>query len=125
MSITLSDIDGKYIVYSETSDGGPFTVKGDGMTEIKNGQTYRKDDKGCIWESAFSVLNDDEIQIESTVDPSHAPGDIYIKDENGNPTKGMITYRSVLKAKVVEGKIVMDGEIRHGSDVTRLTMKQV
>jgi hypothetical protein len=129
MAITLDDLDGKYDVRSETSNGdsafGSFGLKGDGVTIIKNGLTYRKDKMGCIWESAFSVVGNNQVQIEATVDPSHAGDDVYISDAKGNPTKSIVTYSSVLDAKSVNGKIVLSGEIRHGKSVTRLTMTKI
>ena len=125
MPITLEKLDGQYEVQSETSYGGPFNLKGDGVTVVKNGLTYRKDKAGCIWESAFHVMAGDKVQIESTVDPSHAGDATYIVDEKGNPTKGIVVYKSVLNAKVENGKIVMSGVIKHGNETTRLTMKQL
>jgi hypothetical protein len=98
MAISLEDLDGEYDVTSETSYGGPFHVNGDGVTVIKNGLTYRKDKSGCIWESAFSIVGENQVQIESTVDPSHAETPMYIVDAQGNPTSGIVTYRSVLTA---------------------------
>ncbi|MBI3440863.1 MAG: hypothetical protein HY052_03505 [Proteobacteria bacterium] len=125
MAITLDALDGQYEVRSEANHGGPFLLKGDGITVVKNGLTYRKDQKGCIWESAFSVIGNNKVQIESTVDPSHAGDDVYISDENGNPTKCIVTYRSVLNAQSVNGKVVLSGEIKHGAEITHLTMTQL
>ena len=125
MSITLDDLDGEYEVRSETSYGGPFWLKGDGVTIVKNGLTYRKDNGGCIWESAFSVIGDNRVQIESTVDPSHAGPETFILDEKGNPTKGIVTYRSVLESRIENGRLVLTGTIKHGNETTRLTMTKV
>lgn len=125
MPITLDNLDGRYEVRSETSDGGPFRVNGDGVTEIRNGMTYRKDGKGFVWESAFSVLGEGRVQLESSVDPSHAGPEAFVIDEKGNPTKGIVTYRSILEARLVDGKIVMSGTISHGGATTRLTMQQL
>ncbi len=125
MPISLENLDGQYDVSSETSYGGPFFVNGDGVTIIKNGLTYRKDKNGFIWESAFSVVGGDKVEIESTVDPSHAGDSAFIVDQQGNPTKGIVTYKSVLDVKSVNGKIVMSGMIKHGKDTTRLVMKQI
>ncbi|MFH1157503.1 MAG: hypothetical protein V1721_01245 [Pseudomonadota bacterium] len=125
MPITLESLDGSYEVQSETSYGGPFHLKGDGITTVKNGLTYRKDAKGYIWESSFSVIGKNHVQIESTVDPSHAGEGAYITDEKGNPTKGIVTYKSILDARVVNGKIVMSGIIKHGAETTRLTLTQL
>ena len=125
MPISLETIDGQYEVSSETSYGGPFHVNGDGITVVKNGLTYRKDKNGCIWESSFSVIGPDKIQMESTVDPSHAGDDAFILDEKGNPTKGIVTFKSVLDGKIENGKIILSGTIKHGNETTRLTMKQL
>ena len=119
----MEDLDGRYEVSSETSDGGPYILNGDGTTEVKNGLTYRKDKNGFIWESSFSIVGPGKVQMESTIDPSHAQGnDKFIKDEKGNPTKSMMTYRSVLEASRENGKLVLRGEIKHGGITTRLTM---
>jgi len=125
MPISLDDLDGEYNVKSETSQNGPFSVKGDGTTTIKNGMTYRKDANGCIWESAFSVIGPDKVQIESTVDPSHAGEDVYILDPKGNPTKSIVTYRSVLDAGLEDGKVILSGTIDHAGSTTHLVMKKV
>jgi hypothetical protein len=125
MAIKLEDLDGEYEVTSETSYGGPFQVNGDGKTIVQNGLTYRKDKKGCIWESSFSVIGHDQVQIESTVDPSHAGEDVFIIDEKGNPTKSIVVYKSILGSKVENGKIVLNGVISHGNEKTRLTMRKL
>jgi len=125
MTITFDELDGQYEVRSETNYGGPFWLKGDGITVVKNGLTYRKDKGGCIWESAFSVIGEDKVQIESTVDPSHAGDDVFILDEKGNPTKGIVTYKSVLEARIANGKLVLSGAIQHGAETTRLTMTKL
>jgi hypothetical protein len=119
MPISFENLDGEYEVTSETSDGG---VNGDGVTIIKNGLTYRKDKKGHIWESSFSVIGPDKIAMESTVDPSHA--DVFLLDDKGNPTKSIVNFKTILDAKLVGDKIVMSGTIRHGKETTKLTMKQ-
>jgi len=125
MPITFEDLDGEYEVRSATSQGGPFVVNGDGVTVVKNGMTFRKDKNGLIWESAFSVIDENKVKVESTVDPSHSTSDKFILDENGNPTKAIVTYKSVLDAAIVDGKLVLSGVIKHGKDMTRLTMKKI
>jgi len=125
MSISFENLDGQYEVSSETSYGGPFVVNGDGITIVKNGLTYRKDKKGFIWESSFSIIGPDKVQLESTVDPSHVGDDAFILDEKGNPTKGIVTFKSILDGKIENGKIILSGEIKHGDETTRLTMKQL
>jgi len=125
MAITMDELDGKYEVRSETSDGGPYILNGDGVTEIKNGLTYRKDKNGFIWESAFSIEGD-RVAMESTIDPSHATGpERFIKDEKGNLTSGMMTYRAMMDVKRDGGKLVLIGEINHGTIKTRLTMTKL
>lgn len=122
MPVSFENLDGEYDVFSETSEGGPYVVNGDGVTTVKNGLTYRKDKKGYIWESSFSVIGEGKVAMESTVDPSHA--NAFVLDEKGNPTKSIINFKTVLDAKIVDGKIVLSGTIQHGKETTRLTMKQ-
>jgi hypothetical protein len=125
MTITYDDLDGKYSVTSETSDGGPFILNGDGVTEIINSQTYRKDKNGFIWESSFIIVSPTEIEMKSTVDPSHAGAGAFIKDAKGNPTKGIVTYTSTLKVEKIEGKLVLSGKIQHSDAVTHIIMTKI
>lgn len=125
MGITMEELDGTYEVSSETSDGGPYILNGDGNTEVRNGLTYRKDKNGFIWESAFSIEGD-KVRMESTIDPSHADGhENFIKDEKGNPTRSMMTYHAILDVLRDEDRLVLKGEIKHGNITTRLTMTKV
>lgn len=124
MAITIDELDGKYTVKSETSKGGEFTVNGDGETEIRNGLTYRKDKNGFIWESGFTIIGDDTVQMESTIDPSHA--DKFITDEKGNLTKGMTSYRTTLAvSRGDQGQVILSGTIEHAGETTRLHMEKI
>lgn len=125
MTITLEELDGKYEVYSERVGDGHNIPNGDGTTEIRNGLTYRKDKNGFIWESAFTLAGSDMVQMESTIDPSHAGADKFIRDEKGNLTKGMLTYRAMLQASRDNGRLILKGDINHGGEVTRLIMKKI
>ncbi|TAL30612.1 MAG: hypothetical protein EPN97_12415 [Alphaproteobacteria bacterium] len=125
MAITIEELDGKYEVFSQKIGGGTNVPDGDGTTEIRNGLTYRKDKNGFIWESAFTIAGADQVQMESTIDPSHAGADKFIKDEKGNLTKGMLTYRAILNATRDNGKLVLKGDINHGGEITRLTLKKI
>lgn len=121
----MEELDGKYEVFSQKIGGGKTVPDGDGTTVIRNGLTYRKDKNGFIWESAFTIAGTDSVQMESTIDPSHAGADKFIKDEKGNLTKGMLTYRAILQATRVDGRLVLEGDIKHGGEVTRLTLKKI
>lgn len=126
MPITLAELDGKYEVRSESLAGGhPQAASGDGTTEIKNGLTFRKDKGGLIWESAFTILGPDKVQMESTVDPSHAANKTYLRDEKGNPTTGMLTFRTVLDVTRAGGRLVLSGVVAHGDGKTRLTLTKI
>jgi hypothetical protein len=125
VAITIEELDGKYEVFSEKIAGGINVPDGDGTTEIRNGLTYRKDKNGFIWESSFTIAGKDKVQMESTIDPSHAGADKFIRDEKGNLTKGMLTYRAILDASRDNGRLVLKGEINHGGEVTRLTLRKL
>jgi hypothetical protein len=124
MTLTLAELDGKYEVTSRSPDGKPYSVDGDGVTEIRNGLTFRKDRNGLIWESAFSLTPDGKVAMESTVDPSHTQNPVYLRDEKGNPTTGMLTFRTILDVSREDGRIVLSGTIRHGEELTLLTLKK-
>jgi hypothetical protein len=123
--ITLEELDGKYQVVSQKVDGINNIPDGDGITEVKNGLTYRKDKNGFIWESAFTVTGPDMVEMESTIDPSHAESGTFITDEKGNPTKAMTTYRAALKASRENGRLVLKGEIKHAGETTFLTLTKL
>lgn len=125
MPIQLEDLDGKYDIRSETSDGGPYLINGDGVTEVKDGRTYRKDKNGYIWESRFQIIGKDKVLLESTLDPSLADEDLYIKDNRNNLTREKVTYKGELIVRTEFGRLVLRGEIRHGIVTTRITMTKV
>jgi hypothetical protein len=127
MPLTLDELDGTYDVRSESLEAGAaHTVDGDGTTDIRNGLTYRKDKNGLIWESAFSLLDDGKkVQMESTVDPSHTTGTVYIRDAAGNPTTGMLTFRTILDVSREGGRLSLSGIIEHGIEKTRLTLTKI
>jgi len=124
MALTLDELDGQYEVTSEAVTG-PHVPNGDGVTEIQNGLTFRKDRNGMIWESAFTILGPAQVAMESTVDPSHAANAAYLRDVQGNPTTAMLTYRTVLDVTWPGGGLVLSGVIEHGPEKIRLTMKKI
>lgn len=125
MGMKLEELDGKYEIRSETSDGGPYRINGDGVTEVKSGRTYRKDQNGFIWESVFSISGKDKIMLESTLDPSLADEDFFIKDNKNNLTREKVTYKGELIARTERGRLVLRGEIKHGIVTTRITMTKI
>jgi hypothetical protein len=123
--ITPEELEGRYEVRTETSDGGPYHINGDGITEIKDGRTWRKDDRGFVWESVFSVAGRNTVHLETTLDPSGADEDAFIKDNKNNLTRGPVTYRGDLIARRENGRLILSGEIRHGIVTTRVTLKKL
>jgi len=123
--MSIKNLDGKYKVKTETNFISAFPADGDGVTEIKNGLTYRTDENGCTWESSFSILDDNKVLLESTVDPSNAPANIFIEDMAGNPTREIVVYKTTLDLTTVDGEITLSGTINHGSKTTKLTMSQI
>lgn len=124
MPLTMDELDGRYEIRTQTSDSGPHALDADGITEVKNGMTWRKDKNGFIWESAFTIT-DGAVLMRSTLDPSHAPGGKFITDEKGNPTKSIMTYNTVMAVSRDRDRLVLSGEIRHGGTVTRVTMTRL
>ena len=124
MPLTMDELDGRYEITTKTSESGPHVLDGDGVTEVKNGLTWRKDKNGFIWESAFSIT-DDAVLMQSTLDPSHAPGGKFITDEKGNPTKSIMTYKTVMTVSRDGGRLTLSGDIRHGTTVTHVKMTRL
>ena len=124
-NITAADLEGEYEISSETSDGGPYKINGDGRTEIKQGRTYRKDKNGFVWESTFTIVGPGRVQLSSTLDPSFSDEDTFIKDHKNNLTREPVTYKGELLALNERGRLVLSGEIRHGIVSTRIRMTRM
>ena len=124
MPITMDELDGRYEIRTESSESGPYALDADGVTEIKDGLTWRKDKHGFIWESAFTIT-EGAVLMQSSLDPSHAPSGKFITDEKGNPTKSIMTYKTVMTVSRENGRLTLTGDIRHGGAVTRVTMTRL
>ena len=119
------ELDGTYQVSSTTSYQGPLEKKSDGQTEIKNGQTERRDEVNCLWTSTFTVLSENEVEMISVADPSEADENFSLTKPDGSPTREPVTYRAVLKLARKDDKIQMSGQIEYDNEVTLLTMRKI
>ncbi|MAF97618.1 MAG: hypothetical protein CMH26_03185 [Micavibrio sp.] len=119
------ELDGKYRVSSTTSYQGPIEKKSDGETEIINGQTHRIDDAGCTWTSTFEIISDTEVKMSSTADATNADVDFLLTAPDGTPTKGPVTYETILKLARKGERVQMSGQIEYGNDVVLLTMRSM
>lgn len=119
------ELDGIYQVSSTTSYKGPLEKKSDGQTEIKNGQTERRDAANCLWTSTFNILNENEVEMVSIADPSESDGDFSLTKPDGTPTRQPVTYRAVLKLSRKGDKIQMSGQVEYDNDITLLTMRKI
>lgn len=127
MALTLDELDGIYQVHTDIIGGTPDShrVNADGVTQIRNGRTFRKDQNGFIWESQLSIAGEDEVEIVSTLDPSHSKNGKFILDEKGNPTKAMVSYKGILRVSNIDGLITLQGDFEHAGLTTRLTLTRV
>lgn len=119
------ELDGIYQVSSTTSYNGPLAKKSDGTTEIKDGQTMRRDDANCLWTSTFTIINDSQVEMVSVADPSEADGDFSLTKPDGSPTREPVTYKAMLKLARKGDKIQLSGQVEYDNDVTLLTMRKV
>lgn len=118
------ELDGIYQVSSTTSYKGPLEKKSDGITEIKNGQTSRRDSANCLWTSTFNIISETEVEMISIADPSEADGDFSLTKPDGSPTREPVTYRALLKLARQGDKIQMSGQVEYDNDITLLTMRK-
>ena len=118
-------LDGKYRITSTSSYKGDIEKRSDGETEIRNSQTERRDDANCKWTSTFAVLNDTEVKFVSVADADKAAPDFLLTAPDGSPTRGPVTYETVLKLARKGEKIQMSGQIHYGNDVVFLTMRKI
>lgn len=119
-----TELDGTYQVTSTTNYQGPLEKKSDGITEIKNGQTERRDNANCLWTSTFTILNEREVKMTSVADPTDADGDFSLMRPDGSPTREPVTYETVLKYARKGDKVQLSGQIEYGNDITFLTMRK-
>jgi hypothetical protein len=119
------ELDGIYQVSSTTSYNGPLAKKSDGVTEIKNSQTERRDNANCLWTSTFTIINENEVEMISVADPSEADGDFSLTRPDGTPTREPVTYKAILKLARKGDKIQLSGEVEYDNDVTLLTMRKI
>lgn len=119
-----NDLDGIYQITSTSSYQGPLQKSSDGQTEIKNGQTSRIDDSGCLWTSTFQILNDSEVEMTSVADPSEAKSDFALTLPNGSPTRETVTYKTIMKLQRKNDRIQMSGQIQYGNEIIFLTMRK-
>ena len=119
------ELDGTYQVSSTTSYNGPLAKKSDGVTEIKNGQTERRDGANCLWTSTFNIVSDDQVEMISVADPSDADSNFSLTRPDGTPTREPVTYKAMLKLARKGDKIQLSGEVEYDNDVTLLTMRKI
>jgi hypothetical protein len=125
MTLTIDELNGKYRVTTVTDYQGPVPMKSDGVTEIKNGQTHRTDAAGVQWSTQFTVVNDEEVKMVATADPSGAAKDFLLTKEDGTLTHDPVVYTTPLKVMRKGGKICLSGNIIHGKISTLLTMMKI
>lgn len=120
-----TELDGIYQVSSASNYEGPLVKRSDGTTEIRNGQTSRRDGNNVLWSSTFSILNNDEVLMISVADPSAARIDFLLTAHDGTPTRNPVTYRSVLRLARKGDKMQMSGQIEYGKEIVILTLRKV
>ena len=123
--MTSTELDGTYRVVTVSSYDGPIDRKSDGTTEIRGGQTKRRDDGNVLWTSTFTVISENEVKMVSVADPREAKNDVALLRPNGTPTRDPVTYESVMKLSRKGDKIQMSGQIQYGNEIIILTMRKI
>ncbi len=119
-----NDLDGKYQITSTSSYQGPLEMRSDGVTEIRNGQTSRRDKANCLWTSTFRIISDTEVEMVSVADPTDADEDFSLLRPDGSPSRQPVTYTSVLKLMRKGDKIQLSGQTEYGGNITFITMRR-
>lgn len=120
-----TDLDGTYTITSLTSYAGPLQKQSDGITEIKDGKTFRVDEAGCEWRSTFEWISDTQVKMTSVADPKNARTDFLLIAPNGMPTSESQTYESIITVKRMGAKVQLTGTIQYGSETVFLTMRTI
>ena len=120
-----NDLDGQYQITSTTSYQGPMEMKSDGVTEIRNGTTSRRDKANCLWTSTFRIITETEVEMVSVADPTDANPDFSLLRPDGSPSRQPVTYTTTLKLMRKGDKIQLSGQVEYGGNVTFITMRKI
>lgn len=123
--MTVHELDGQYQITSTTSYQGPLEMRSDGITEIRNSQTSRRDKANCLWTSTFRILDENEVEMVAVADPTEADPDFSLLRPDGSPSRQPVTYTSTLKLMRKGDKIQMTGQIEYGGNITFITMRRI
>lgn len=118
------DLDGQYQITSTSSYQGPLEMRSDGVTEIKNGMTSRRDQANCLWTSTFRVISETEVEMVSVADPTDADADFSLLRPDGSPSRQPVTYTTILKLMRKGDRVQLSGQIEYGGNVTFITMRR-
>ena len=119
-----TELDGTYQVSSTSNYEGPLQRRSDGVTEIRQAQTSRRDGNKVLWTSTFRVLSETEVEMVSVADPRDAHGDFALLRPDGSPTRDTVTYTSTLRLARKGDKLQMSGQIEYGNEIVLLTMRK-
>lgn len=122
------ELDGQYQITSRSNYHGALQgmeEKTDGVTELRNGITSRRDKANCLWTSTFKVIGDEEVEMTSVADPTDADPDFSLLRLDGTPSRQITTYTTVLKLMRKGDKLQMTGQIEYGNNVTFITMRKI
>ena len=120
-----TELDGVYQVSSASNYDGPLVKRSDGTTEIRDGQTSRRDGNNVLWTSTFKIMNETEVEMVSVADPREARDDFALLRPNGTPSRDVTTYTSLLRLARKGEKIQLSGQIEYGNEIIILTMRKV
>ncbi|MCB9989668.1 MAG: hypothetical protein H6868_10120 [Rhodospirillales bacterium] len=98
--------------------------KSDGVTDIREGQTNRRDKHNILWTSTFRILSDTEVEMTSIADPREATDGAALTRPDGTPSLEPVTYTAILKLARKDDRIQMSGSIEYGNEVVMLTMRK-
>lgn len=119
-----TDLDGLYHVSSTSNYDGPLVKRSDGVTEIRNGQTSRRDGNNVLWTSSFRIVSEQEVEMVSVADPTEARGDFALLKHDGTPSRAVTTYTARLRLARKEDKIQLSGQIQYGDEIVLLTLRK-
>ena len=83
----MSELDGSYRIITVSSYGGPIEHKSDGVTQVRDGKTQRRDDNNVLWTSTFEVTGPEQVKMTSVADPTDANHDFALIRPDGAPTR--------------------------------------
>lgn len=112
--MNVEDLNG-YIGITYSYDAGSDAIPlMDAKGVILHGRFVAIDIGGCTCAGTITRFVNQQATYECIWDASRADPDVFLPDENGRPTRGLVIFQGTLSVSTVDNKLIAAGQIQHG-----------